>query len=50
MKDTAEKTSFLFFLMIMMSLLLHFHYCVISTVLQERSTVQRYDVAMTSIY
>jgi len=50
MKDTAEKTSLLFFLMIMMSMLLHCHYCVVYKVLWERSTIQSHRVAMTSIY
>ncbi len=50
MKDTAERISFLFFLMIIILLLLHFHYHVIYTVLQERSIIQRYEVVMTLIY
>ncbi len=49
-KDTAERTSFLFFLMIIMLLLLCFCYHVIYKVLQERSVIQRHKVAMTLIY
>jgi len=50
MRDTAEETSLLFFLMIMMSLLLHCCYCAVYKVLWERSANQRYEVAMTLIY
>ncbi len=50
MKDTVEKISLLFFLMIIVLLLLHFCYYVIYKVLQERSIIQRHEVAMTLIY
>ncbi len=50
MRDTAEKTSLLFFLMIMMLMLLHCHYHAVYKVLWERSTIQSYRVATTLIY
>ncbi len=49
-KDTAERTSLLFFLMIMMLLLLCFHYHAVYKVLQEESVIQRHRVIMTLIY
>jgi len=50
MKDITEKTSLLFFLMIMMLLLLCCCYCAVYKMLQEKSTDQRYRVAIISIY
>jgi len=50
MRNAAERISFLFFLMTMMSMLLCCHYHAIYKVLQVRSTIQSHRVAMTSIY